>query len=409
MEPARRASSNHCYIWKDKGFDEILKLDVGKGTGVCATDMANGQDQISQWCGNNGTKGLDRIQLAQCMECLYGAGIQYICSRDNFAIRPESFRIALSDQEQNGTNKSFIANNDTPTKLNSSDTGDRIVAGYNYYVELNATNHQNDNATPGYYVSFTEDGDAGDRVFSLKWWDFTGDDTYCNDTSDHNKSITFFNGTADANLSNDEVGKYDLNLLDRVWTRVDWDSNYLAHHNSYFQSGEDCVVASSVVPIQNSLTGSYAADMSGCDINTSSHTNSDDNTLVYTDMPLHIFPYKFDLNGTNPIIGPSTRSNDQTFVYIDTPPTSDANYTEMSYNMNGIFYATGFQNIGSLSNFVTGCYADDVDMDLLFTYNIPEPTITPFLSYNLKDLNSTAERIRPASGTNDFEVGHHTQ
>ena len=48
-------------------------------------------------------------------------------------------------------------------------------------------------------------------------------------------------------------------------------------------------------------------------------------------------------------------------------------------------------------------------MDLLFTYNIPEPAITPYLSYSLKDHNSTDDTViyRPASGTDDFEVGTH--
>ena len=335
-----------CYTVE--GFSDLPAYDPGNGPGNCTQDMdgnANSVDKIPTYCGNAGSAGLDRIQLAECMECIYGGNTNFICSRDNFTVRPESFRIALSDQEQTGPNKSFIANNDTPSKSHSSDNGDRITAGYNYYIEMNATNHQNDNATPGYYVSFTEDGMDGQRVFSMKWWDFTGDSTFCNDISDHNKSTTFFNGYTDMNLSNNQVGKYDLNLFDKYWTRVDWDPNYQAHHvtnASYFVSGADCRENNSFVPAQSSVTGAYLDDMSGCDITTTSHTNSD-NSLEYTDIPLHIFPYTFNHGGVVPAIGPYTRTNGQTFVYIDTPPTMDANDTEMSYNMNGTFAAVALQ------------------------------------------------------------------
>ena len=142
------------------------------------------------------------------------------------------------------------------------------------------------------------------------------------------------------------------------------------------------------MPAQSSVTASYLEDMSGCDINTTSHTNTD-NSLEYTDIPLHILPYTFDHSGVIPAVGPYTRTNGQTFIYINTP---DANDQNMSYNMNGTFTAVGFDN-GRLSNFVDQCYADDVNMTLYLQYQHALPTDSePFLSYDLMDINTTYTR-----------------
>lgn len=379
--------------------------DLVKGHAQCKQPVKNPQNnQITESvpvaCSNDGNN-LTYQEIATCMECLYGYDTRFLCSRDNFAIRPESFRVSLSDQDQNSpATQSHI-------KTNYNTTLTKIAAGYQYALEINATNHQDDSATPGYNPSFPLDGADGNRSFRLKQ-SFTIDTTKCNDIEDRNKTSTFINGQIDQNLSSAQVGEYNLTIIDKLWTRVDWDDTLMGHHTgNHFSAGDDCDFTTSYVPDDTNTTA-----MNGCIITSDNHTNNDA-SAQYTDIPLRVHPYKFDLNGSNPInpmIGPYTRTNGQTFVYIDTPPSFDVNNTNMSYNLNGTFFAAGYDDIGSLSNFVTGCYADNLNMNLTFTYNSPEPPLnkTPFLSYSLKDHNTTNETdiYRPVLGY-DFEVGDH--
>ena len=366
--------------------------------------------------------------IAICMECIYGYNTRYLCSRDNFAIRPESFRVSLSDQDQNApasAPKSHI-------KTNLDNDQIKIVAGYNYSLEVNATNYLNDNKTLGYDTQFTEDNATEDKHFSFVWSENASIDPYCNDTRDYNKTMTFKNGllvnpvgALDSNLSNAQIGPYKLEIVDNIWTRYDYEDELLTHHSvhpvhgdvsDYFISGDDCVPNITTVPPENLPIGTIVEsgntgiiNVSGCDIK-SDHLRYD-GTTEYTDINTMIYPYKFDQSAVIPNIGPYSRTNGQTFVYINTPPTLDANNSNMSYNMNGTFFAAGYTDIGSLSNFVTGCYAEDVNMTLTFTYNSPEPDPdkTRFLSYSLKDSNTTGIiRPIPVPGSDDFEVNTHT-
>ena len=424
-----KTGTDICY--NVNNFTEIIKYNGGN----CIQDV-DGQpantDKIPQFCNNAGlanASAMTKEELAVCMECIYGFDVNYLCARDNFAIRPESYRINLNDQDQNDvTQQSSIAlNDDLGTNQNRNHTNNtpyHVAAGYNYALQIRATNHQDDNPTPGYDVGFFIDGNDSQRFFSLAWQPFTNDGTYCNDIDDHNKSMSLINGGADLNLSSPQIGKYNLTIMDKLWTRVDWDPTLMTHHTTgqgagYFLTGTDCVQNTSYVPSQGTPTtysGEYLTNVSGCNITSDNHTNSD-NGNKYKDIALRVHPYKFDLNNSsysnpiNPKIGPYTRTNGQTFVYIDTPPTMDQNDTNMSYNMNGTFVAAGYDD-GTLSNFVDGCYADDVNMTLNFIYNYGDiPPTTPFLTYSLKDYNNTnsAKIYRPDQTTTSdhFEVVDH--
>jgi len=366
-------------------------------------------DLVAVACSDAGSNSTER-DLAICMECLYGYDTRYLCSRDNFAIRPESYRVSLNDQEQvSPASKSFIKSNIDNNQLN-------IVSGYEYNIEVNATSYINNNPTPGYNVSFSESNASDDKYFSFVWDDSdTSRNNACNDITDHNKTMQFVNGNMENNISNTQIGHYFLEIMDKKWTEHDYDADLLSHHQAdtaHFLGEPDCVLTSSVVPAEGTSIGvnTYPTGVSGCNIS-SNHTTHDTSRL-YTDINTMIYPYKFDLNSSvrgNPIIpmsGPNL-TRDQTFVYIDTPPNMDANDTNMSYNMNGTFVAVGYDD-NVTSNFVTGCYADDVSMTLNFSYNYGDiPSITPFLSYSLKDYNATGGFVRPPSGSDELEVGIH--
>ncbi|RRS32489.1 MAG: hypothetical protein P794_01245, partial [Epsilonproteobacteria bacterium (ex Lamellibrachia satsuma)] len=394
-----------CY--KIDNFPNSHTFDVGKGPGNCGQDMdnnPNSNDSIQNYCGNAGTKGLDSTHLAICMECLYGSKSHYTCSRDNFAIRPEAFKVSFSDDNTTTLNQDFANNTN---KAGSTGTPINLVAGYPYRIDINATSYTDETPVPGYVQGF----DSSDpRKLAYMGWNLSSghDVSGCNAPEDRNMSFYLIDGTnTNPNPLNtwedrhDElinVGEYEFKVVDEEWTKYDWEENLTQHHNSgnfINNATPDCVEGSNDVP---DITGDTTSHKAGCE------TSSVHGT-TYKAMNIRSYPYSFNVNGINPNIGPYTRGNNQTFVYIDTPPNQDIENSDMSYNMSGTFYAAGHDNT-TMSNFVTSCYADNTDMNLTFTYNMPMPPVTPYLSYSLKDVNSTGVKYRP--GTNDFEVGTHT-
>jgi hypothetical protein len=364
-------------------YPSIVNVDIGNGNGNCIADMRNGRDKIAEYCGNAGNAGMDRDQLAECLECIYGHNIQYVCSRDNFAMRPESFRIALYDQNQSNTGAptNLIAINDNTHEQN-------ITAGYAYYLDVNATSYESNASVPGYMEYFSSDGQEGNRSIGYVWDTPKNPASGCLDTSDANATVHFFNGEATIEeLKHNQIGIYKFSIIDKAYTSVDWNPNYMKHQQQpHFLSGRDCISGSSISQPEGIATDIASPDLSnvnGCEI-ASDLTND----TTFTDLAIHLYPYSFYMGGIAPTSGPS----DKGFIYIDSPSTQQQYNTNMSYNMNGTYYAAGFSLGGGageqLTNFTENCWADDTQMVLSFTYNHNVNT-TPFLSYSLQDINTT--------------------
>jgi hypothetical protein len=91
-------------------------------------------------CSDNGNHSTYR-DVAICMECLYGARTQVLCSRDNFAIRPESYTVTLKDMNQtNHAVAQVFAPGYTGVLVPNTGRVD-VASGYTYGVDINATNH----------------------------------------------------------------------------------------------------------------------------------------------------------------------------------------------------------------------------------------------------------------------------
>ena len=372
---------------------------------TCAQDMVtNGygnDNQVASYC--NFTGGSPDT-IAACMECIYGVHTRVVCSRDNFSIRPEAFNLQLDDQNQ--TNPTQQA--DITTLSNSGSTGAtapasiNLAAGYDYNIEINATNHINNSAAPGYTKTFNlSDADEAKYTWApLATQIVSG----CNDDSnktieeDSGGSLRFLNGVVDRNTSLNNVGRYLLTVVDRTWTSVDSNASYMSHHSgSYFTNTLDCRTGSSVVLNVNAgVNPLNPATLNGCDIN-SSHTNTETN-LRYNDYNVTFFPYKFDINGSGtsnsailPSVGIKRQLIDTTnnfFVYMsDINNTNDEN---MSYHLDGSIAALGENNV-TLNNFVDKCYAANLTVAIQTTnrdLNDTEGNHVNFLSVFF-DLNKT--------------------
>ncbi|QOP46347.1 choice-of-anchor L domain-containing protein [Sulfurimonas paralvinellae] len=362
--PAATDGSGNVISWNVANFPSLAGNN-------CLQDMdgnPNNVDTVPSWCNNAGTaaaSAMDFDELVACQQCIYGYDTKFICSRDNFAVRPEAFHIQIKDQNQTVTtaNEPLIGTNTSTSPL-------KLAAGYNYILEINATNHLDNNASRGYYTGI-------DTAYI--WSPPVGKDiSGCNDDNNYTANINFGNGIADQNTSLNQVGAYSFNISDTKWTAVDSDLNYLmdtnrtnhylAPYSAHFLTGTDCVLNSDFVD-QSAVND----NLTGCDINSTHSTHiSSTQTITYNDLNISFYPYKFDINGSvtgNPIL-PTVGINYQAvapihaFVYMsDINNSADEN---MSYHLNGFISAAGYNDV-LVGNFVEKCYATPLTITIKTT------------------------------------------
>ncbi|MDH4944564.1 choice-of-anchor L domain-containing protein [Sulfurimonas sp. C5] len=365
--------------WNVLNFPDAVKK------GDCLADIAQGNDTIAQWCSNAGTNfnsAMTKPELDICMKCVYGYNTNLVCARDNFAIRPEAFLIHIDDQNQT-TNPGIRLTNNLSGVTSPLLTTLNLASGYNYTLDINATNHLNNNASAGYNVFLsTTNGTKATYVWSPP---AAKDVSGCNDTNEHNITIKMANGESyDTDGSIYQVGNYLLHLEDTSWTSVD--SIPPAHHSSaHFASGPDCVLNSNYA-----ASTSQFDNLNGCNIS-SVHTNPDNN-IVYKDISIAFHPYQFDITNTVTVGDSNKTTAEQPFIYmanIDSNPT-------ISVHLNSIIQAHGADGAAALSNYVTQCYSEDTAFKIS-----KSSTSSPLLQlrYNLNDLNATDIKVYDQNGT----------
>lgn len=348
-------------------------------------------------CSDNGNNSTYR-DVAICMECLFGARTQVLCSRDNFAIRPESYTVQIRDVNQ--TNHSQVQLFAPGyTGVATPNTGRiNVASGYDYRYDINATNHIDNGATPGYTRYF---GTGGEDYNITLIWEPSVAKAGCNDTTDHVQSFNLINGTVitEGNLS--QVGEYRLNIIDKTWTAVDWDATKQTHQTgSHFLSGDECDLNSTIVPTQATvigLSGTTLTNRVGCNIS-STHDNIE-NGLKYRDYLFAYHPYRFDINdtisfgvGTQPVgIGIGATG----FVYTADMSRDDS--MNMSLRATGPIRAVGYNQIVN-TNFVSDCYSKDLNMTLQSDDNLT--MIGANYQVRFRDYNSTKGLIYDSNATN---------
>ncbi len=325
-----------------------------------------------------------------CWECLRGYHGEKSCSRDNFAIRPESFvtMIVDSNQSEDVTQASNLVTYSGSSVPGTPPKSANIVAGYQYRFDVNATSHINDEAVSQYRAAFIAGG-LGQRA-QMQWYPSGHTVSNCNDVTDKNISLNLFDGSSINYHTGigyveevDQIGKYRFEIYDENWTAADWDVALTAHHTgtnrTHFVQGTDCAAGSDRVLPSNTPIASN--NKNGCIIQ-SVHTN-EDTGAVYDYMYLRYHPYKYDVTGLLADIRSSGSSpvapND--FIYMNTPGTNDQN---MSYNIHGTFKAVGYTGY-ELNNFVTDCYAEDTAM----TLEREGQSASTWLTYDVADFNTS--------------------
>lgn len=309
------------------------------------------------------TQPMTNAELKSCMECMYGLKTKLVCSKDNFSIRPEAFMIKLEDKDQNAiasdvpilNNVSGVINPDPSTDINS------LAAGYQYDLNITATDHISNNPSPGYIKAF---GSSSTDVIEYLWTPGATIVSDCNDSSSIQLSNKIYNGLLDINTSLPNVGIYQLHVDDTTWTTVDNDVAFMAHHTgSNFKNGLDCQANSDITVLYGDLTQN---NLNGCNIS-SSHTNSYGgvSNLKYQNYNLEFHPYSFNMNGIS--IGRGLDNNTtfdtDTFIYMNDMAFNNAQDQNMSFHLNGNISAVGYDN-NVTTNFVNNCFAKPVTLTL---------------------------------------------
>ena len=277
-----------------------------------------------------------------CYDCLKNNYGKVLCSRDNFAIRPETFRLAIADNNQ--TDK---GENGAPTPLvaainNSSQNYENFTAGYTYRLDANATLFGSDTSAGGYKGKFRSAASNGNSAKLAFNGSVNG--VNCADNSDKILNVSFWNGKT-SNVSNqvksNNVGSYLLTLEDQNWTYVDQKGSSLKPYPSV----DDCILSSSDV-------SSSGEALSGCLIQ--SNYNA-----THTALNLFFVPDHFDLSAVSLERSPSGGNS---WIYMSNMSLPNP----MALATLGSVVAKGADD-ANVSNFTSGCVANDINITVNFS------------------------------------------
>ncbi len=375
-------------------------------------------------------------QLFRCNECLLGYHSANTCSRDNFSIRPESFYVEIKDVNHKNPEylKRFAL--DRTGNLSPKTNPIDLSAGYKYKIEINATSHKDMDknsqvdlkAVKGYSGFFPKQIDNENQKAIYKW---SSVKNQCNDINntpifsvDPSSDIYFYNGLAKGDTLIDNVGEYNLTLVDKKWTMVDWKKEYLNHHkkakilidgiekevdvrNFFAENGDgkDCSLESSFIPKNNllpQLISKKLTNLNGCIITNENHENQD-TKIKYKTQNIITHPYKFVSSLKNSYWEPNKLSfGMDNWIYI-----ADINRTnfDKSVHFKGLIKALG-KNNHPLSNFVNECYAKDINISLKLnnfrSKNPPSPY--PKQKYEIFAYNQNKQEIYHVHKSKDYNL-----
>ncbi len=314
----------------------------------CFDNLYNKEYKNSGKCSNECSNSTQRA----CYDCLRKYFAIPICSRDNFAIRPQSYSIALKDSGEDIEKEGITA------AINDGSTAN-ISADYLYKLEINATGFNNRFSVENYIFSNI----ANTFAYAI----FNGLPT-CKDKENKKLNLYLLNGATRIygeyipNSSNmplngfvlNNSGKYLLSIKDNDWTKVD----QKGYPYKPFPNRADCIQES------NEANENNENAKRGCLIQTSTNSGS------FPDLPIIAHPYFFDLNNT------TISSGGSDFIYIN-----DLNKSKDLLLDNKIMALTLQSNIIArgkhgtiLSNYTKNCSAHTLEGIVTYHKNPNEIT-----------------------------------
>ncbi len=347
----------------------------------------NGDDNQTKYCESDCTNSSD----STCYDCLRTYFARPVCSRDNFSIRPEGFRIVLNDT--NEQNSSSTVNELIRNISGSQETN--LSAGYRYQLKVEATSYGNQGEfgdetfrTKAYYNNFNtqqtvtplpeETRDRG----TVALLDFN-DSTACADTNNTAMGLVMYDSITPSDesaFSHSNAGQYSFWISDGTWTQVD-QGDY--PFKPVFDP--DCSTDPQLEKCFDCLLPDMTATPPkvGCSIRSNYPGDA-----AYTDLTLRFNPYRFDTGRVQLSFVPST---DQKYLFMNDfsqdyyqDPISQT--IDMGAILAGSISAMSKDN-RQMTNFTDSCAASDIRLNL-----------------SMGDFNGTLqEYLQHTSDTNAYE------
>lgn len=330
------ASSNTCFQTLYDTYlaaDDNITLPNGTASSLCGVSSSAGS------CTNYTNA---KMGTSGCYACLHDFFSRSVCSRDNFSIRPASYRIHIEDGNQTttaavtdidlGQNDSSTVNGTTPI----------LAAGYSYKLTGTATSYQGDTVPALSYTKILVPNVESTLLFDTTNNPIGG----CDDTNNTAWTVEFNNGqinTPDSSntlVQQNNVGNYKYHVEDTNWTLVDQAS----YAFKTFPGIDDCI-------INNNTISTTSTGQSGCTTNSNIVTNG----FTYTDLQLIYRPYQFNISS---VILDSVPSAGENYVFMNDFNNDAYNTTPltMSVLLSGNAVAETF-NSSITTNYQSSCVA----------------------------------------------------
>jgi len=295
-----------------------------------------------------------------CYKCLKNHYATPICSLDNFSIRPDSFSITLTDDDNwksSPSSTKLLTKNDNTNLI-------KVAAGYDYKVDMSATTW-NDTPSTGYYnnqflyksniASVPIDTNLSQAILE---YDSSTNPGTCYDKNSSSIALIFAEGKLIQNYDHfrfANAGKYNLWLSDGNWTSVD-------RKDSPSKPTFDGTKVDDCTP------GSYTAPNGGkvgCLFYSAPNAS-------HTKLKADVYPYYFSMSGINLTRYANNGKNyayftDFTDAYYNTPVTHTLNSASMRFD--GLLIAKGAHG-QRLSNFHHTCAATDITLNVDYTTDV---------------------------------------
>ncbi len=305
-----------------------------------------------------------------CYRCLRKHYGKPLCSRDNFSIRPETFRIVINDNNNSSeTASSFMVyQNNTAVPVD-------LAADYNYSLSASATQYGSDNPAKKYIQAYGEAFPAGpidENVTKVGLVSQFPSSYICDNTENRTYRIIFWDGQAVSDISHNNIGDYRLFLRDSEWTKVDNPGRW----------GQDCINYPNA-----GYKGVPANGKVGCIISSAYDPS-------HTDLNIEFKTYEFDISDFN-VTAPNNY-----FIYMN-QLTDDYN---MSIRIKGQVVARG-KNGAILTNFSKSCYGKDLDLKFARTLLPTENSLSTPSLLRYYDINTTYTSTTDVNDTDKIASG----
>jgi len=279
-----------------------------------------------------------------CYKCLKINFARPVCSRDNFAIKPDSFNVKINDNNEGDDVKGneLIKSKDKGEKVN-------LVSEYNYDIDIEALLYNSEIISKGYYKNnyrkeTLSNIDAEKEYILLS----SNNSNMCYDKNHYSYNYIFVDSKIydNSKFTHKNVGEFKFFLNDNTWTEVD-QANYINKNSFNGIKTNDCILSDG----HSNQVGKI-----GCEVKSNISDNINKNKLNIAFKP---YSYSFSEVSLQSVPG----DKDILFMNDFSAGYFDINSMTMGLKAYGLLSAIGKSGT-ILTNFTNSCVAEDITISI---------------------------------------------